>query len=53
MKKLLLKRTGNILEKLGVVGVAMALLQSQPDMACLASVLILSGYLFAFWEAKS
>ena len=52
MKKAILKRTGDILEKLGVAGIALALWQEKTDMVWLAAAMIVLSYAFTIWEAQ-
>ncbi len=53
MKKALLKRTADMLEKVGVAGIALALWQHMADMVWLAAVMIALSFIFTMWEAKS
>ena len=52
MKKAILKRTADLLEKLGVAGVALALWQAKTDMVWLAMIVIAMSYVFTIWECK-
>jgi hypothetical protein len=52
-KKAHLKRTADMLEKLAIAGIALALWQLQKtDMAWLAGVFLALCCFFAYWEAK-
>ena len=51
-KKAHLKRTADMLEKLAIAGIALALWQQKTDMAWLAGVFLALCCFFAYWEAK-
>jgi len=52
MKKAILKRTADMLEKLAIAGIALALWQQKTDMVWLAGVFLALSYVFTVWEAK-
>jgi hypothetical protein len=52
MKKLLLKRTADALEKLAIVGMAMGLFQDKPEGIWAGFVFLAASYAFTAWEAK-
>lgn len=52
MKKALAKRVADILEKLGVVGVAMALFQDKFDNTWIAATFLVVSCVLTVWERK-
>ncbi len=52
MKKALLKRTADVLEKLAIAGIALALWQHKTDMVWLAGLFLILSYVFTVWESK-
>ena len=52
MKRAFYKRTGDILEKLGVAGIALALWQEKTDMVWLAAAMLFLSYILTFLEAR-
>ena len=53
MKKVLAKRIADILEKLGVVGVALAIFQDKSDNAWIAAAFLAMSCAITVWEKKS
>lgn len=52
MKKSILKRTADIMEKLAVAGIAIALYQGNFNGMWIGVTFLLSSYLFTIWEAR-
>lgn len=52
MKKSILKRTADIMEKLAVAGIAISLYQGKASGIWMGSVFLVLSYLFTVWEAK-
>ena len=52
MKKTILKRTADILEKLGVAGLAVGLFHTNTSGMWLSLVFVGMSYIFSAWEAK-
>ena len=52
MKKAILKRTADVLEKLSIAGIALALWQYKTDMVWLAGLFLALSYVFTIWEAR-
>lgn len=53
MKKAILKRTADALEKLAIAGIAIALFQNKPSGIWIALGFLAVSYVFTAWEAKS
>lgn len=51
-RKSLIKRTSDILEKLGIAGVLLGIFQSRPDSAGWGAFFLCPSYCFTVWEAK-
>jgi hypothetical protein len=52
MKKVLLKRTADALEKLAIAGMALGLFQDRPLGIWAGLVFLGASYAFTVWEAK-
>lgn len=52
MKKAILKRTADVLEKIAIAGIALGMFQDKTDGVWLAGVFLAASYVFTVWEAK-
>ena len=52
MKKTILKRTADILEKIGVASIAVGLFQNNIMGIWLSPIFFIASYAFTIWEAK-
>lgn len=52
MKKAILKRTADVLEKIAIAGIALGMYQEKTDGVWLAGLFLAASYLFTIWEAK-
>ena len=52
MKKAVLKRTADVLEKIAIAGIALGMFQNKTDGVWLAGIFLAANYLFTIWEAK-
>lgn len=52
VKKAILKRSADILEKLGIAGVGLGIFQQRTDGAVWGCFFLVLSYLFSIWEAK-
>ncbi len=52
MKKAILKRTADVLEKISIAGIALGMFQDKTEGVWLAGVFLALSYVFTAWEAK-
>ncbi|WP_022655017.1 hypothetical protein [uncultured Desulfovibrio sp.] len=52
MKKAILKRTADVLEKIAIAGIALGMFQNKTDGIWLAGAFLAASYIFTVWEAK-
>lgn len=52
MKKAILKRTADMLEKIGIGSMLVGLFQGQQTGLVIGAVCMVASYLFTAWEAK-
>lgn len=52
MKKTILKRTADVLEKISIAGIALGMFQDKTEGVWLAGVFLALSYIFTAWETK-